>query len=338
LKSVPFVEVAVDEQPRDGCPQQKKRSAYWMARHEDGSSRLCCVCRWRTMGDSMVLHLCLPFFLMTPSRAAHRPLVPRPQQIQDGSGRLALKSMAISFGSSPTPEDRFAVNELASKLGKIIAGPSGNTASSIVFNRTGAVDALPGRDDRPGPDSRESYTVHISDKSVEVRAPSAAGCYYAAQTIQQLVDAVAGEKFLPEVDLQDWPALAYRGFMMDTRHGPLPTEGEINRQINFLARSKANQYYLYSEASIELRGYPLINPGARYTESQIRSLVPSPWFHVGMDEPWELEKAGSKAAGGVEPGKLYIEQLKSVTTLVRHFGKLPMFWADVNSGARRPHT
>jgi len=53
-----------------------------------------------------------------------------------------------------------------------------------------------------------------------------------------------------------------------------------------------------------------------------------------MDEPWELEKAGSKAAGGVEPGKLYVEQLNDITALVRQFGKRPMFWADVNSGAR----
>ena len=212
-----------------------------------------------------------------------------------------------------------------------------------------------------------------------------------------MVEENAGEKFLPEVEIHDWPALAYRGFMMDTSHGPLPTEDEIKRQIDFLARWKANQYYLYSEANIELRGYPLINLGARYTEPQIRRLIdyakqrhidvvpcvelyghlhdlfrveryadlsalphggeinpsnprvqallhdwveqltalfPSPWFHVGMDEPWELEKAGSQAAGGVEPGKLYIEQLKSITTLVRQFGKRPMFWADVNSGAR----
>jgi hypothetical protein len=53
-----------------------------------------------------------------------------------------------------------------------------------------------------------------------------------------------------------------------------------------------------------------------------------------MDEPWELEKASSKATGGVEPGKLYIEQLKNITALVRQFSKRPMFWADVNSGAR----
>src|SRR5579863_1395828 len=226
----------------------------------------------------MTLLVCLLFLLVPALDAAHRPLAPRPQQIQYGNGRLALKGISISFGSSAAPEDRFAADELASALAEIIAGPvpvvsSGTAASSIVFYRTGGVDALPGPDDHAGPDSRESYTLHISEKSAEVRARSSAGLYYAAQTIRQLVEDAGGEKVLPEVDIHDWPSLAYRGFMMDTSHGPLPTEDEIKRQINFLARWKANQYYLYSEANIELRGYPLINFGARYTEPQIRRII-----------------------------------------------------------------
>jgi len=36
----------------------------------------------------------------------------------------------------------------------------------------------------------------------------------------------------------------------------------------------------------------------------------------------------------VEPGKLYVDQLQKITALVQQFGKRPMFWADVNSGAR----
>jgi len=126
------------------------------------------------------LLVCLLFLLVTPLEAAHRPLVPRPQQIQYGNGRLALKGITISFGSNPAPEDRFAANELASALAEIIAEPvpvvsSGAAASGIVFYRTGGVDALPGPDDRAGPDSRESYTLRISDKNVEIRARSSAG-------------------------------------------------------------------------------------------------------------------------------------------------------------------
>ncbi len=40
------------------------------------------------------------------------------------------------------------------------------------------------------------------------------------------------------MDIQDWPSLPYRGLMMDLSHGPMPTEVEIRRQIDFLSRWK----------------------------------------------------------------------------------------------------
>jgi hexosaminidase len=44
-------------------------------------------------------------------------------------------------------------------------------------------------------------------------------------------------------------------------------------QIEFLARFKTNQYYFYSEASTELKGYPLLMPEARFTQAQVREVV-----------------------------------------------------------------
>jgi len=55
--------------------------------------------------------------------------------------------------------------------------------------------------------------------------------------------------------------------------GAMSTDEEIKRQLDFLALWKANQYCFYSEASIELAGYPLLNPEARYTKDQIRGIV-----------------------------------------------------------------
>ena len=76
-----------------------------------------------------------------------------------------------------------------------------------------------------------------------------------------------------EVDIRDRPQFPLRGTMVDTSHGPLPTEDEIRRQIDLLASFKANEYYLYSEASIEMKGYPLLNPEGRYSQEQIRRIV-----------------------------------------------------------------
>ena len=56
-------------------------------------------------------------------------------------------------------------------------------------------------------------------------------------------------------------------------HGPLPREAEVDRQLDFLARWKANQYYFYNEASIELDGYPLLNPGGRFTREQVGRII-----------------------------------------------------------------
>ena len=61
--------------------------------------------------------------------------------------------------------------------------------------------------------------------------------------------------------------------MVDTSHGPLPTEAEIKRQIDFLARWKNNQYYLYSEASIAIEGYPILSGDAQFSQDEIRRIV-----------------------------------------------------------------
>jgi hexosaminidase len=64
---------------------------------------------------------------------------------------------------------------------------------------------------------------------------------------------------------------------------------------------------------------------------QMTALFPSPWFHIGLDEPWELERAGT--LGGVEPGKLYLDHLNRMAGMVRRNGKRVLFWADITSGA-----
>jgi len=86
-------------------------------------------------------------------------------------------------------------------------------------------------------------------------------------------DRFAAEAVLTEVEIHDWPSLAYRGTMVDMHDGSLPSEEGIKRQPDFLARWKANQYYLYSEASIELEGYPPLNPQGRLSQDEVRRIV-----------------------------------------------------------------
>ena len=210
--------------------------------------------------------------------AAHNPLLPRPQQITYGPEHLAVRGLGIEFASSPSPEDSFAAHQLSKWLwsragAKIPIRESKGSGPAILLDRTGAVDALPVPGEKPGPDSREAYELKVTPAGVTIRARSSAGIYYGAETLRQLIEGMGKRAVLPEVEIHDWPSLAYRGTMVDMSHGPLPTVKEAERQLDFLARWKANQYYFYSEDSIALNGFPLLNPEGRFTQDQVRSII-----------------------------------------------------------------
>ena len=241
-----------------------------------------CPCRSDAQGrNAMKNPALLPLLLLLslpPALAATGPLLPRPQNIRVTEGRLLLKDTAIRFAVSPALEDRFAADQLAAilsgRLGRAVpVVEAGSGPKAILLNRTGAIDALPTPGEQKGPDSREAYSITVTVNGAEIRSRSSAGIYYAVQTIRQIVEGDGDAAFLPSVEISDWPALCYRGTMMDMSHGPLLTVEEIKRQLDFLARWKANQYYFYSEASIELDGYPLLNPEGRFTKDQVREVI-----------------------------------------------------------------
>jgi hexosaminidase len=336
---------------------------------------------------------------LAAASAAHSPLLPRPQQVQYETGTLPVHGLSIRFSVSPTVEDRFAAEQLSARLSAIgqTQVPIRKTMASgpaILLNRTGAGAALPGDNESTGPDSREAYTLRVTLKGAEIRASSSAGLFYGVQTLLQMVEGSGPQAVLPAAVIRDWPALAYRGFMMDLSHGQLLRVQEIERQIDLLARFKANQYYFYSEASIEFEGYELVNPDARYTRDEVRQvleyarqrhvdvvpcmelyghlhdlfrvekfadlglprygdefdprnprvlaalsdwvaqtakLFPSPWYHVGFDEPWSLGKIGVEP--GKDPFKTFIEVLRHVASEAQRHGKRLLFWADIDAGA-----
>jgi hypothetical protein len=212
------------------------------------------------------------------SSTDHNPILPQPQRITYGNGQFLIKGLIIGFASKPSAEDRFAAQELAGilsgiSLAKIEVKASVVTGTSIIFKRTGDVDPLPVVGEKHGAISRESYIIKVTPKNIIVTAVSSAGLYYAVQTLRQLIKGAGDKATIPEVEIQDWPSLAYRGFMMDMSHMQFPKVEEIKKQLDFLARWKTNQYFFYSEASIELDGYPLLMANARYTKEQIKDII-----------------------------------------------------------------
>jgi hexosaminidase len=343
------------------------------------------------------LLLCLAMIPVATALADHNALLPRPQQVQYGSGTLKLQGLTVRFASSPSTEDRFAAEQLASRLSAI-----GHTkveiargkAKFIVLNRTGEAGALPADMESPGPDSRESYTLQVTPQGAEIRGRSSAGIFYGVQTLLQMVEGTGANAVLPVAEVKDWPALAYRGVMIDFSEGELIRVSEAERQIDLMARFKANQYYFYSEASIEFEGYDVVNPKGRYSRDEVRHVIeyarqrhidivpcmelyghmhnlfrfekyadlglpryggefdprnprmyavldnwieqtaklfPSPWYHVGFDEPWSLGKIG--VVPGKDPYQTFMDVLGHISEKARSHGKRIGFFADIDQGA-----
>jgi hexosaminidase len=105
-----------------------------------------------------------------------------------------------------------------------------------------------------GPD--ESYSLEISDETVTVTAPTAAGAFAAVQTIKQLI---APDGRLPGGRIEDRPRFAYRGVMLDVaRH--FFTVDEVKAYIDAIVAFKINHLHLHLTDDqgwrLEIPGWP----------------------------------------------------------------------------------
>jgi len=198
-------------------------------------------------GKMLKTSLTVVFIMLAATVGAQPALLPQPRHIQVGKGSLALASLRVVIPAGIGKEEAFALFQL-----KKLVGKGGEVPFSYVLTGKG---------------DKEYYQLSVKASGVRVVAHTAAGLFYAVQTLRQLAP------IAPKVEIEDQPALAYRGVMMDFAHGALLTTEEIKRQIDFLARWKVNQYYFYNEVSMAMKGYESLNIGAAYTQQQIKEII-----------------------------------------------------------------
>ena len=206
-------------------------------------------------------------------------LLPAPAKVSWGNEKFSLEGSKILIYGDLLEREQAAISGLINFISEN-TGLSINTTfidepgvKSIVLKseQAGSVVAVP--DESTGPGSRESYQVTVTAGKVTVNAKTDAALLYALQTLSQMIVCDGEESYIPGAEIDDYPIMAYRGVMVDLSHGGLLTENEIKNQIDFLARWKMNQYYFYNEVSIEMKGYPLINYNACYSQDQIKRII-----------------------------------------------------------------
>lgn len=226
---------------------------------------------------SLLALLCSAFASAGAQSALH--LIPQPKEIRS-EGTTPLRT-GITISRASNLPDRFTALELTNALkDRGIRVTSEGSASNprVVFMRSDAAAAqsllrrhslafdLAMRE--------EGYAIVSDGNRLTVIAASAAGIFYGAQTVKQLVQGEGKDARIYRATIRDWPAMRYRGFHDDISRGPVPTLDFQKNQIRTLAAYKVNVFSPYFEHTLEYESNPLATPpGGAMTAADVRELV-----------------------------------------------------------------
>jgi hypothetical protein len=297
-------------------------------------------------------------------------------------------------------EDNFAAEDLASALQErgidARAGKKGRIKIVLLRQDTKkAADILSRAHVNFDPAMRdEGYIlITVNDITYDIAA-TAAGIYYGAQTIKQLIIANGAHAVLRGVVARDWPAMKYRGLSDDLSRGPVPTLEFQKHQLRILSQYKVNIYSPYFENTMAFASSPLLAPpgGAmtradaeelvRYASryhitiipeqesfghlhrllmfdiysqlaetphgtvlapgqpgsldlirqwfTEMASIFPGPFLHIGADETFELGRGQTKERVTQEGlGAVYVDFLKQIHMALTPLHRKLLFWGDI---------
>jgi hexosaminidase len=168
-------------------------------------------------------------------------------------------------------DDEFAAEDLRQTLRDrgVLVDKSGGYHVTIGRFRQAAEAGL-------GDDIRtEGYVIASTPIEATLRAYTAAGVFYAAQTMKQMIEQTDGGGFvLHSADIRDWPAMKVRGLSDDLSRGPVDTLEFQKKIVRTLAAYKDNLYSPYFENTQQYASNPLpAPPGGSISASDARELV-----------------------------------------------------------------
>lgn len=179
--------------------------------------------------------------------------------------KLKLHTESLSCGPVQLVCDDFFNNHRETVLGLLaqtsLRSTTGGSGHSVpVYVRQ---DASCG-----GP---ESYRLAVHPAEIVIEAFGAAGAFYAFETLRQLT--MLQEKTIPCMEIEDAPAMMWRGFLLDTCRTFFPVSF-IKKMIDAAALHKMNRFHWHLTDDqgwrLPVPGYPLLTEtGAWRTDLHI---------------------------------------------------------------------
>ncbi|WP_329178617.1 beta-N-acetylhexosaminidase [Streptomyces sp. NBC_01477] len=169
-------------------------------------------------------------------------LIPQPRRTRTEGGTFELGAgTRLEVGRGAEPTARWLRGVLGPATGlDFPAGAGGERGSTVRLT----VDPALGR---------EAYRLTVGPDTLRLTGGDAAGVFWAAQTLRQLMDPAAFRRApvrrdrtwtVPVCDIEDRPRFHWRGFMLDVARHFMPKDGVL-RHLDLMAAHKLNVLHLH---------------------------------------------------------------------------------------------
>ena len=218
--------------------------------------------------------LCLPASAATVGAS---DLIPRPTEFIRGKGSFTIPSGGFSYSIKSQAKEN--LSDYLSLFPELFS-PADKTSKANL-----AIEI--------GKGSGETYTIDITPRRINVKAPSEAGAFYAIQSLIQLTG-IKGATEIQTGKISDSPRFAHRGLMFDvSRH--FRSVDFLKKQIDAMALMKLNKLHLhFTDAAgwrMEIEKYPRLTEFAAWRPQ-------ATWQDWADNGARYCEKNDPRASGG----------------------------------------
>ena len=217
--------------------------------------------------------------LPTPEADLPVALIPYPKEIVRLKGDLAFSSLRIDELSMASLRDK---ERIVAEFGDVRrfwqmdAGSRGKQPL-VTFRQINSPLS--------SAESKEGYTLIVSEKGVEISAGEFSGFFNALQTVRQLIRKDNKKYSMPYCRIKDVPAFPVRGLMLDVGRNYMSVPF-LKSVVRRLSHYKINVLHLhlsddpgwrvevnkYPELTVETSFWPTRQPGKFYTQEDIKSI------------------------------------------------------------------
>ena len=213
------------------------------------------------------------------TQALDPQLIPRPRELKVSAVVAIPRTFSVTADAGA--DDRFAATDLSTTLRERGLRLATAPVPGVFRITLARADTPVGKQVLEtagltlGEEHRaEGYVVAVDRDQAAVVAMSAAGIFYGAQTIKQLIRTDGAEPRVYTGTIRDWPAMRWRGMQDDLSRGPLPTLEFQKKQLRTFAAYKLNVYSPYYEHTFEYKSHPIMAPpGGTMTQDEAKELV-----------------------------------------------------------------